>query len=148
MNPEKTHHTSPLRASYGALFIREKIPRDIESVYCCWYAERRSLSSKKKMPVWRKVTLQWRHNGRDGVSNHRRLDCLLSCLFRCTSKKIPKLRVTYPLVTGGFPSHKGPRQNISPFCRRHHDVFSSQKKKCIFKLVWGVKLPTSLYWFR
>ena len=26
--------------------------------------------------------LQWRHNGRDGVSNHRRLECLLKRLFR------------------------------------------------------------------
>ena len=25
---------------------------------------------------------QWRHNERDGVSNHRRLDCLLNRLFR------------------------------------------------------------------
>ena len=27
-------------------------------------------------------TLQWHHNGRDGVPNHRRLDCLLNRLFR------------------------------------------------------------------
>ena len=26
-------------------------------------------------------SLQWRHNERDGVSNHRRLDCLLNHLF-------------------------------------------------------------------
>ena len=30
--------------------------------------------------------LQWRHE-RDGVSNHQRLHCLLSRLFRCRSKK-------------------------------------------------------------
>ena len=40
------------------------------------------------------VPLQWRHNERDGVSNHQHLDCLLSRLLRCTSKKTPKLRVT------------------------------------------------------
>ena len=28
------------------------------------------------------TTLQWRHNGRDDVSNNRRLDCLLNRLFR------------------------------------------------------------------
>ena len=33
------------------------------------------------------MTLQWHHNGRDGVSNHRCLDCLLSHLFRLRSKK-------------------------------------------------------------
>ena len=27
-------------------------------------------------------SLQWRHNERDGVSNHRRLECLLNRLFR------------------------------------------------------------------
>ena len=37
--------------------------------------------------------LQWRHNQRYGVINHRHLDCLLSSLFRRTSKKTPKLRV-------------------------------------------------------
>ena len=31
-------------------------------------------------------TLQWRHNGRGGVSNHQPHDCLLNRLFRCRSK--------------------------------------------------------------
>ena len=39
-----------------------------------------------------KIPLQWRHNERDGVSNHRRLDCLLNRLFRRWSKKTSKLR--------------------------------------------------------
>ena len=56
-------------------------------------------------------TLQWSHNERDGVSNHRHLDCFLNCLFRRKSKKTSKLRVTglcegnLP-VTGGFPSQR------------------------------------------
>ena len=28
------------------------------------------------------MTLQWRHNGRDGVSNHQPHHCLLNHLFR------------------------------------------------------------------
>ena len=40
------------------------------------------------------MSLQWRHNGRDGVSNHQPHDCLLNRLFGCRSKKTPKLRVT------------------------------------------------------
>ena len=66
------------------------------------------------------VSLQWRHGERDGVSNHRRLDCLLSRLFSRRSKKISKLRVTgicegNPPVTGGFP-HKGPvTRKMFPF---------------------------------
>ena len=40
------------------------------------------------------LSLQWRHNERDGDSNHRRLDALLHRLFRCRSRKTSKLRVT------------------------------------------------------
>ena len=49
-------------------------------------------------------SLQWRHNGRDSVSNHQPHDCLLNRLFRCRSKKTSKLRVT------GFVRgiHRGP----------------------------------------
>ena len=32
-------------------------------------------------------TWQWRHNGRDGVSNYQPHECLLNCLFRRRSKK-------------------------------------------------------------
>ena len=54
-------------------------------------------------------SLQWRHNGPDGVSNHWLLDCLLSRLFRRRSKKTSKLCVTglcegNSPVTGEFPS--------------------------------------------
>ena len=38
--------------------------------------------------------LRWRHNERDGVSNHRRLDCLHKRLFGRRSKKTPKFRFT------------------------------------------------------
>ena len=36
----------------------------------------------------------WRHNERNGVSNHRCLHCLLTCWFRRRSKKTSKFRVT------------------------------------------------------
>ena len=56
-------------------------------------------------------TIQWRHNERDGVSNHRRFDCLFNCLFRWRSKKASKLHVTglcqgNPPVAGRFPSQR------------------------------------------
>ena len=54
--------------------------------------------------------LQWRHNGRYGVSNYQHLDCLLNRLFRCRSMKTSKLRVT-GLCEGNSPvnsPHKGP----------------------------------------
>ena len=39
-------------------------------------------------------SLQWHHNERDGVSNHRHLDGLLNRLSRRRSKTVSKLRVT------------------------------------------------------
>ena len=38
--------------------------------------------------------LQWRHNAHDGVSNNRRLDCLIKRLFRRRSRETSKLRAT------------------------------------------------------
>ena len=49
------------------------------------------------------MSLQWFHDERDGVSNHRCLDCLLNRLFRRISKKISKLRVT-GLCYGNSPA--------------------------------------------
>ena len=40
------------------------------------------------------LSLQWRHNGCDSVSNNQPHDCFLNRLFRQRSKKISKLRVT------------------------------------------------------
>ena len=39
-------------------------------------------------------SLQWRHDGRDGVSNQQPYDYILNRLFRRWSKKTSKLRVT------------------------------------------------------
>ena len=55
--------------------------------------------------------LQWRHNGRDGVSYHQPNDCLLKRLFRVRWKKASKLHVTglcggNSPVTGEFPAHR------------------------------------------
>ena len=73
-------------------------------------------------------TLQWRQNGRDGASNHRRLDCLLNCLFRRRSKKTSKLRVTglcdgNPSVNGGgFSSQRAGAANFFSNWWRHHEI--------------------------
>ena len=64
------------------------------------------------------VSLQWRHNGHDGVSNYLPHDCLLNHLFRRRSKKTSKLRVT-GLCEGNSPvnsPHKGPvTRKMFPF---------------------------------
>ena len=74
-------------------------------------------------------TWQWCHNERDGVSNHRRLDCLLNRLLRCRSNKISKLRVTglceenFPM-TGEFPAQRASNtENVCIWGRhRFHSV--------------------------
>ena len=58
------------------------------------------------------LSLQWRHNGQDGVSNHQLHNCLLNRLLEHRSKKTSKLRVTglcaeNSSVTGDCP-HKWP----------------------------------------
>ena len=65
------------------------------------------------------VTLFWRHNGGDDVSNHQPHDCLLDRSFRRRSKKTSKLRVTElcagnSQVTGEFPAQKASNaENVS-----------------------------------
>ena len=71
--------------------------------------------------------LLWRHNERDDVSNHRRLDCLLNRLFSCRSTTPSKLRVTglckeNSPVTGGFPSQRANKVENVFIWGRHHEI--------------------------
>ena len=81
-------------------------------------------------------TLQWRHNERYGVSNHRRLDCLLNRLFRRRSMKTSKLGVTdlcegNPPVAVGVPSQQAINaENVSIWWCHHH-VFRNNYYKAI-----------------
>ena len=80
------------------------------------------------MVVILRVSLQWRYNERNGVSNHRRLDCLINCLFRLRSKKTSKLHVT------GFVKGNHRRPMVSPHKgsvtrKMFHLMTSSLKKK-------------------
>ena len=73
------------------------------------------------------ISLRWRHNGSDSVSNHQPYDCLLNYLYRRRSKKTSKLRVTGLCVgnspgTGEFPAQMASyAENISIWWR-HHDT--------------------------
>ena len=65
----------------------------------------------------RKLPLQWRHNERDGVSNHQPWDCLLNRLFRRRSKKTSKLHVTGLCV--GNSQRASNAENVSIWWRHH-----------------------------
>ena len=83
-------------------------------VYQCW------VKIRTMRTYCRIATLQWRHNDRDGVSNHQPHDCLFKRLFRRRSKKTSKLRVI-GLCAGNSPGpanspHKGPvTRKMFPF---------------------------------
>ena len=71
------------------------------------------------------VPLRWRHNERDGVSNHQPHDYLLNRLFRCRSNETSKLRVTGLCAgnspgTGEFPAQSTSNaENVSIWWRHH-----------------------------
>ena len=74
------------------------------------------------------VSLRWRHNGHNSVSNHQPSDCLLNRLFRCRSKKTSKLCVTGLCAgnspgTGEFPVQMASNAENVSIWWRHHACF-------------------------
>ena len=74
------------------------------------------------------TTLQWRHNESDGVSIHQPHDCLLNCLFKHSSKKTSKHRVTglfdeNSLMPGEFPAQRASNTKKVSIWWRHHEKF-------------------------
>ena len=82
-------------------------------------------------------SLQWRHDGYAGVSNHQPHDCLLNRLFRHRSKKTSKLRVTglcegNSPVTGEFPAQKASNaENVSIWWRHNVKPASRVISVCV-----------------
>ena len=98
-----------------------------------------SRCGKQHFALW--LSLQWRHDEHDGVSNHQRFDCLLNRLFRPRSKKTSKLSVTglcdgNSPVTGEFPAQSASNaENVSIWWRHHGDYDV---------LFWGSEFDTPL----
>ena len=106
---------------------------DIQSAVCTQMRFRCGMCETPTVlcvPLRLLITLQWRYNERDGVSNHRRFGCLLNRWFRRRSKKT-KFRVIRlcegnPPVTSGFPWQMASNaENISIWWR-HHDMYRSR----------------------
>ena len=86
----------------------------------------------EQVNVWT-LSLQCRHNGHDGVSNHQPLHCLLNRLFRHRSKKASKLRVTglcvgNSPVTGEFPAQMARSAGNVSIWWRHHVLISQRPR--------------------
>ena len=75
--------------------------------------------------------LQRRHDERDDVSNHQRLDCLLNRLFRPRSKKTSKLRGT------------GLCEGNSPKC---FHWMTSSCKAVLYRAVWNKITFCRIWW--
>ena len=138
LNPQKTPHISPWRASYGVSLIRivNKIGRVITVPHCTWSSYCFWIQSPISqricdviIEIFITVTSQWR----GGVSNHRRFDCLLSRLFRGRSNKTSKLRVT-DLCAG---IHRWPVKSPhkGPVTRKCFHLMTSSYKGIIFPLI-------------
>ena len=93
------------------------------------------------------IPLQWRHNGRDCVSNHQSHDCLHNRLFRNRSKKKWKLRTTglcagNSPVTGEFPAQiTSDVDNVSIWWR-HHAIKISKSQE----ILEHITKNTMWYW--
>ena len=94
-------------------------------------------------------SFQWRHNECDGISNHRRLDGLLSSLFRRRSKKTSMLSVTglregNSPVTSEFPTQRSSNaENVSTlvkvqqmFMMQYENDFYFTSLKTTFLNTW------------
>ena len=89
------------------------------------------------------VSLQWRHNEHDGVSNHQRLHCLLNCWFRRRSKKTSKLRITglcagNSPVTGEFPAQRASNAKNVSIWWRHRDE-QDYWLYFLITLIWDIR---------
>ena len=78
------------------------------------------------------MSLQWRHNEPDGVSNHQPHDCLLNHFSRRRPKKTSKLRVTglcagNSPVTGEFPAQMASYEENVSIWWRHHVISPSRR---------------------
>ena len=108
-------------------------------VMFCWgcrvtsmalYGNDRPARCKEIYPKKNSNILQWRHNERHGVSNHRRLESLLHRLFRRKSKKTPT-----PFEWGNhrwtvnFPSERTSNtENVSSWWRHHYIYINALHK--------------------
>ena len=86
------------------------------------------------------VSLQWCHNGHDGVSNHQPHDCLLNRLFKAQIKENIKASRHWLLCgefTGEFPAQRASNaENVSIWWRHLYVLvvdLMPDSQNCIYK---------------
>ena len=99
------------------------------------------------------LSLHWRHNGRDNVSNYQPRDCLLNRLFRRRSKKTSKFRVTSLCAgnspgTGEFPAQMASNaENVSIWWRHHVEACSWMTGPARLQLAGDIRMHISYHVF-
>ena len=101
-----------------------------------------NLVSNSNVAEYFRISLEWRHNGRDSVSNYQPHDCLLNRLFRRRSTKTSKLRVIglcagNSPVTGEFPAQMASNAEDASIQWRH-----------IYKVFTLIKVPVYKHYDR
>ena len=88
------------------------------------------------------LSLQWRHNWHNGVSNHQPHDCLRCRLFSRRSYETSKLRVTglcegNSPMTGEFPAQRASNaEEVSIWWRHHVECLSHCNAVCNIMFHW------------
>ena len=102
--------------------------------FTCGFPTKKSGNAESASVSW---PLRWRHNERDGVSNHQPHDCLLNRLFGRKSKWTSKFRVTGLCVgnspgTGEFPAQMASNAENVSIWWRHHDAIMKVERPCLW----------------
>ena len=134
----------PVTRSFG-VFFHLRLNKRLSKQWWGWWFETASRplwrhrnveGESRKCPsyqsikgVWKfHMSLQWRHNELDSVSDHQPHECLVNGLFRRRSKKTSKLRYTglcagYSPATGEFPAQEASNaENVSIWWRHHGEI--------------------------
>ena len=114
-NIHKRHPIArPLGRGMGCLLwiqhLIDNVPQFLELFMCYLTILGRVITALDCTGNWL-LPLQWRHNERDGISNHQPNACLLNRLFRRRSKKTSKFYVTSlsegnSAMAGEFPAYR------------------------------------------
>ena len=103
----------------------------VRGIYCCdWWISLTKAQFCRRLVfalvlALASCSLEWHHNGCNGISNHQPHHCLLNRSFRHRSKKALKLRTTdlcggNSLVTSEFPAQMASNtENVSIWWRHH-----------------------------
>ena len=86
---------------------------------------------------WNKtgLTLQWRHNGHDRVSNHQPHDCLLKRLFRRRSKHQSSASLAFVWGIQRWPVNSPNKWPVARKMFPFHDVILNSDKCIVIHLV-------------